>query len=116
MNWMEFGIIAIAIVGFLMLVKTQDGALFEMLIDKLRVNVIIVAFIVAFIIINFGDRLIDALGDGNPGADDKGLITLLSTLIGVGIGGLIAAMVRMFESPSVPADVHERLMKGKEEK
>ena len=33
-------------------------------------------------------------------------------LIGVGIGGLIAAMIRMFESPSVPADVHERLIKS----
>ena len=35
---------------------------------------------------------------------------MLSTLIGVGIGGLIAAMIQMFNSPQVPADVHERMV------
>ena len=77
----------------------------EMLLDKLRVNVIIVAALVTWLILDFGDKLIEKL----PAAVGP---ELLSMLIGVGIGGLIAAMIRMFESPSVPADVHERLVKS----
>ena len=77
----------------------------EMLFNKLRVNVIIVAGLVTWLILDFGDKLIEKL----PVAVGP---ELLSMLIGVGIGGLIAAMIRMFESPSVPADVHERLIKS----
>ena len=77
----------------------------EMLFDKLRVNVIIVAGLVTWLILDFGDKLIEKLPEA-VGPE------LLSMLIGVGIGGLIAAMIRMFESPSVPADVHERLVKS----
>ena len=53
--------------------------LFEMLLDKLRVNVIVIALLVTFIIVDFGDKLISLLsnqadrpptGDhGNCGAD-----------------------------------------------
>ena len=78
--------------------------LIEMLLDKLRVNVIIVAGLVTWLILDFGDKLIEKL----PVAVGP---ELLSMLIGVGIGGLIAAMIRMFESPSVPADTHERMLK-----
>ena len=83
---------------------------FEMLLDKLRVNVVIVAALVTWVIVDFGDKLIDLL----KGADIEPelVITVLVGLIGTGIGGLIAAMIRMFESPSVPADVHERLVKS----
>ena len=83
---------------------------FEMLLDKLRVNVVIVAVLVTWVIVDFGDKLIDLL----KGADIEPelVITVLVGLIGTGIGGLIAAMIRMFESPSVPADVHERLVKS----
>ena len=76
-----------------------------MLFNKLRVNVIIVAGLVTWLILDFGDKLIEKLPEA-VGPE------LLSMLIGVGIGGLIAAMIRMFESPSVPADVHERLVKS----
>ena len=84
--------------------------LVEMLIDKLRVNVVIVALLVTWIVINFGDRLIDLLGGSQ--VEPETIIAAFSLLIGVGIGGLISAMVRMFESPNVPADIHERLTKA----
>ena len=79
--------------------------LIEMLLDKLRVNVIIMAVLITLLIMDFGDKLINRLPD---------TITsdVLSLLIGVGIGGLISALTRMFESPQVPADVHERLVKS----
>ena len=66
---------------------------------------------------DFGDKLIGLLV-GIPGITPGAIIGVISGLIGVGIGGLIAAMVRMFESPQVPADVHERLVKmlAREEK
>ena len=35
------------------------------------------------------------------------MITVIVGLIGTGVGGLIAAMIQMFQSPQVPADVHE---------
>ena len=79
--------------------------LVEMLLDKLRVNVLIIAAMVTWLILDFGDKLIGKLQE--PIASD-----VLSLLIGVGIGGLIAALTRMFESPQVPADVHERLVKS----
>ena len=79
--------------------------LIEMLLDKLRVNVIIMAVLITLLIMDFSDKLIDRL---------PATITsdVLSLLIGVGIGGLISALTRMFESPQVPADVHERLVKS----
>ena len=84
----------------------EIGAKFgEMLLDKLRINVVIIALLITFIIVNFGDKLIAKL----PGTVGPEVIALL---IGTGIGGLIAAMVRMFESPSVPAEMHERLTKA----
>ena len=77
----------------------------EMLLDKLRVNVVIIAGLVTWLILDFGDKLIEKLpADVGP--------EVISMLIGVGIGGLIAAMTRMFESPQVPAEVHERLVKS----
>ena len=83
---------------------------FEMLFDKLRINVVIVAGVIAFLVHDFGDKLIALLpGLGLP---PELIITLLSTLIGVGIGGLIAAMIQMFNSPQVPADSHERIVKA----
>ena len=81
--------------------------LIEMLIDKLRVNVVIVALLVTWIVLSFGGKLIDLLSGDN--VEPETVIAAFSLLIGVGIGGLISAMVRMFESPSVPADLHERV-------
>ena len=85
---------------------------FEMILDKLRINVIIIALLVTWIIIDFGDKLIGLLINSED-VDPQLIITVLVGLISAGVGGLIAAMVRMFESPSVPADVHERIVKSK---
>ena len=83
----------------------------EMIIDKLRINVLIVALLVTWLIMDFGDKLIGLLA-GIEGITPAAIIGVISGLIGVGIGGLIAAMIRMFESPQVPADVHERMIKS----
>ena len=82
----------------------------EMVLDKLRINVVIVALLVAWIIVDFGDKLIKLLQDAN--VDPQLIITVIVGLIGTGVGGLIAAMIRMFESPNVPADLHERVVKN----
>ena len=83
---------------------------FEMLLDKLRVNVMGIAVILFFLIKDFGDKLITVLGDATE-IPPEAIIAVLGLLIGTGIGGLIAALIRMFESPGVPADVHERVVK-----
>ena len=83
--------------------------IFEMVLERLRLSVLIVAALIAFLIHDFGDKLIALLD--SQGIPPELIITLLSTLIGVGIGGLIAAMIQMFNSPQVPADVHERMFK-----
>lgn len=75
----------------------------EMVIDRLRVNVIIVAVLVTWVIIDFGDKLIHLLDVKK--VDPELIVTVLVGLIGTGVGGLIAAMIRMFESPQVPAEV-----------
>ena len=77
----------------------------ERVFDRLRPNVLIVAGLVTFLIMDFGDKLISTRFLIAVGAE------VLALLIGTGIGGLIACMMRMFESPSVPADVHERMMR-----
>ena len=82
----------------------------EMVLDKLRINVVIVALLVTWIIVDFGDKLIQLLQDAN--VDPQLIITVIVGLIGTGVGGLIAAMIRMFESPNVPADLHERVVKN----
>ena len=75
--------------------------------DRLRPNVLTIAVLVTFLIHDFGNRLIQELKltDVPP----EVLIALVTGLIFTGIGGLIACMMRMFESPSIPADVHERM-------
>lgn len=84
---------------------------FERLLDRLRPNVLAVAFLVTWIIIDFGDKLIELLDTQK--VDPDLIVTVIVALISTGVGGLIAAMIRMFESPSVPADTHERMMKEK---
>ena len=76
----------------------------ERVFDRLRPNVIIVALLVTFLIMDFGNKLIDKIPEA-VGAE------VLALLIGTGIGGLIACMMRMFESPSIPADTFERMMR-----
>ena len=86
------------------LIVDKVVGLVGMVLDKLRVNVVILALLITWIIIDFGEMLITKI-PATIGPE------VLALLIGTGIGGLIAAMTRMFESPQVPADVHERLMK-----
>ena len=85
----------------------------ERVFDRLRPNVLIIALLVTFLIHDFGDRLIAELKDAD--VSPQVLITALTGLIFTGIGGLIACMMRMFESPSVPADVFERMMRERKE-
>lgn len=80
-----------------------------LVVDKLRFNVLAIAVLLMFIITDFGDKLIGLLGEAE--VDPDLIITVLVSLISVGIGGLITAMVRMFESPSVPADFAERVIR-----
>lgn len=82
----------------------------EMIFDKIRWNVMGVALIIAWLLNDFGDKLIRLLKQSE--VDPQLIITVIVGLISVGIGGLITAMVRMFETPSVPADVHERMIKA----
>ena len=93
------------VVKLVEMVIDKSVALVGMLIDKLRVNVIILALLITWLILDFGNKLIDKLPE-EIGSD------VLTMLIGVGIGGLLTAMVRMFESPSVPADFAERAIKN----
>ena len=90
--------------NLLALIIDKTVGLVAMILDKLRVNVVILALLITWIIMDFGEMLIDKI-PATIGPE------VLALLIGTGIGGLIAAMTRMFESPQVPADLHERLMK-----
>ena len=90
--------------NLLELIIDKAVGLVAMILDKLRVNVVILALLITWIIMDFGEMLISKI-PGTIGPE------VLALLIGTGIGGLIAAMTRMFESPQVPADLHERLMK-----
>ena len=87
--------------------------LVERVFDRLRPNVIIIAGAVTFLIHDFGDKLILELKAAD--VPPEVLLTALTGLIFTGIGGLIACMMRMFESPSVPADVFERMMRERKE-
>ena len=78
---------------------------------KLRTNVIIIAALITWIIMDFGDAMIVLLGKETD-LPPEAIIAIMSMLIGTGIGGLIVAMTRMFESPQVPADTHERIVDG----
>ena len=77
-------------------------------IDRLRPNVIIIALLVYYLIKDFGDKLINQIPEETS---SDVIITILTALISVGVGGLLGAMMRMFESPSIPADVFERIMR-----
>lgn len=84
-------------------------SLTEMLLDKMRVNVLLIGLLIFLLVGNFGEMLIGVM-DKSEVSEDV-IITVLVALISTGIGGLIAAMIRMFESPSVPASTHEMIVK-----
>ena len=75
----------------------------ELLFEKLRINVIFLALLVAFLTLEFAQMLVPKLPDLLSGE-------ILALLIGVGIGGLLTTMQAMFGGPSVPSDAHERMM------
>ena len=77
----------------------------ELLIEKIRWNVLAMAILIAYLIKDFGDKLIERLPE-NIQTD------VLIAIVGVGIGGLLASLSRMFDSPSVPADMHERVVRS----
>ena len=80
--------------------------MFNML-SKLRPNVVALATLVGIITIIFGNRLLSDVTDAD---------TVLALLVGVGLGGLVSVMGGVAQDPpppTVPADVHERLMAGK---
>ena len=84
------------------------AAVVERVFDRLRPNVLLVALLVTWLIMDFGDKLIALL---TKEVDAEIIVPVLTGLIGTGIGGLIMAMSRMFENPGVPADVHERVVR-----
>ena len=89
----------------------ETSHLTEVILEKLRINVVILSSLITWIIIDFGNKLIHLLHDEET-IDPQLIITVLVGLISVGTGGLIAAMMRMFEPAQVPAEVHERVIKG----
>ena len=58
---------------------------------KIRINLLWMATLVAILTLVFGMRLIDLLAQPNgPGGSNNTVEIVLSSLVGVGIGGLIA--------------------------
>ena len=94
--------------------RTDSGGamrFLELLFERLRINVVIVALVIAFLVHDFGDKLIGLLRRwwDTAGVDNHPAINADRRL---NIGGLIAAMIQMFNSPQVPADSHERIVKA----
>ena len=81
----------------------------ERIVDRYRLNVVTLAVMVFFLVKDFGDKLLVQL---NKSTDTSGeaIIGILGILIGTGVGGLIALMMRLIETPSVPVENHERII------
>ena len=71
--------------------------------EKFRPNAIVIAFLVA--LLTFGIAILLSLHD----KVDSQLFTVLIT---AGVVGLVTLAVKIVEGPSVPADTHERIVKG----
>ena len=89
MNWSEvFPILAllgaVSVVLGLLLWKRPDK------VATIRINLLWVSTLVAVLTLTFGAQLIELLGDPSKGASSNTLEIVLSSLVGVGIGGLIA--------------------------
>ena len=61
--------------------------LIEMVFDKIRWNVMGIAVIIAYLITDFGDKLINLLSNDKT-VEPELIITVIVGLIGTGIGGL----------------------------
>lgn len=83
---------------------------FDRVADRLKPNVLAIAVLVYLVIRDFGDKLIEQI-ENIPNFPPEAIVAILTTLITSGVVGLIAAMIRMFETPTVPADVAERMIR-----
>ena len=81
------GILAfsIAVVAFLVLALKRPEAM-----TRLRINLIWLSTLVALLTLVFGNKLIELIMSPPDGKDTNTLEIVLSSLVGVGIGGLIA--------------------------
>ncbi len=81
------GILAfsVAIIAFLVLVLKRPNK-----IAVIRINLIWLSTLVAVLTLVFGNRLIELVMDPPDGKDTNTIEIVLSSLVGVGIGGLIA--------------------------
>ena len=89
MTWSEvFPILAllgaVSVVLGLLLWKRPDK------VATIRINLLWVSTLVAILTLTFGAHLIELLGDRSNGSNTNTLEIVLSSLVGVGIGGLIA--------------------------
>ena len=76
---------ATAVVSFLILVlKTPDK------ITTIRINLIWLSTLIAILTLVFGNKLIELVMNPPDGKDTNTIEIVLSSLVGVGIGGLIA--------------------------
>ena len=76
---------SVAVVAFLILVLKRPES-----ITKLRINLIWLSTLVAILTLVFGNRLIELVMNPPDGKDTNTIEIVLSSLVGVGIGGLIA--------------------------
>ena len=76
---------AVAVVSFLILVLKRPEK-----ITKLRINLIWVSTLVAILTLTFGNKLIALVMNPPDEQDTNTIVIVLSSLVGVGIGGLIA--------------------------
>ena len=79
--------IAVIVVAYLLLYKRPDK------ITKIRVNVLWVATLITILTLVFGQQLIGMLATNSGGNGSSTVEILLSTLVGVGIGGLAPLLV-----------------------
>lgn len=76
---------SIAVVAFLFLVLKSPES-----ITRIRINLIWLSTLVAILTMVFGTKLIELIMSPPNGKDTNTLEIVLSSLVGVGIGGLIA--------------------------
>ena len=86
---------AIAVVAFLILVlKAPDK------ITTIRINLIWLSTLVAILTLAFGYKLIELVMNPPDGKDTNTIEIVLSSLVGVGIGGLIAIAGQLVQDTS----------------
>ena len=90
------------ILALIAAVSVSLGLLLWVRPDKvatIRINLIWVSTLVAILTLTFGAQLIELLRDRTGGAGTNTLEIVLSSLVGVGIGGLIAIAGQLVQDP-----------------